>query len=90
MHIKEIASLAVVAVGIYLVGYGFYARSHMSSTRSEIHKMAESKNSMVKSVGKDLEKKLGSSSGTGSFVAGTLLILVGGGAAYYFRKKHKR
>jgi len=90
MNIKEIVSLVVVAAGIYLVGCGFYTRSHTSSARSEIHKMAESKNSIVQSVGKDMEKKLGSSGGTGSIVTGILLILVGGGAAYYFRKKHKR
>ena len=89
MKIKLIMSLVVVALGISLIGYGFYSKSHISTAKSEIHKMAESKNSIVKTLGQEMESKIGRyrTIMNGCFMGGSILVVLGGSAFYYLRKK---
>ncbi len=92
MNVKQIAGFAVAALGIFLIGYGAYSKMHVSTAQREIHKMTESKNPIVRSAGKEVEKKIGSygTKMNWSFFGGGIFILVGLGAAYFYRKKNRK
>jgi hypothetical protein len=92
MNIKQIVSLVVVAIGISMIGYGFYSKTHISTAKAEIHKMAESKNPIVKTLGQQMESKIGRyrSIMNGCFLGGSILVVLGGTAFYYFRTTKRK
>jgi len=92
MNIKQIVSLVVIAIGIFLIGYGFYSKSHISTARTEIHKMTKSKNSIVKTLGQQMESKIGRyhSIMNGCFFGGSILVVLGGTAFYYYRTTKRK
>jgi len=92
VNIKQIAGVAFAALGIFLIGYGTYSKSHVSAAKKEIHQMTESRNPIVRSAGITLEKKVEAydSKMNWSFVGGALFILGGVGAAYLYRYRKKK
>jgi hypothetical protein len=88
MHVKQIASLAVIVLGVVLIGYGAYSTRNISSARSEIQKVKQSKNPIVKSASQDLDKKIAqySSEKNWYFIGGVILVILGGGALVFTRK----
>ncbi|MES2273519.1 MAG: LPXTG cell wall anchor domain-containing protein [Chlamydiota bacterium] len=92
MNIKQMAALVAIALGIFLMGYGIYSKRQTSRTQSEITKMAHSKNSVVKSLGKEMQTKFGkdTTNATWSLFGGGALVILGGGVFVYLRKKRRK
>ncbi len=92
MNVKQIVSLVVVAFGVFLIGYGIYSKTQISRTESEINKMAHSKNSVVKSVGKEMQTKFGKNTTNAmwTLIGGVVLVVVGGGSFLHSRKKRRK
>ena len=88
LNVKQIVGIAVVGLGILSIAYGIYTKKHVSHARSEIHRMRQSQNPIMKSAGKHIENKIGSYSTRVklSIFGGIVLILIGGGAVYNFRR----
>lgn len=89
MNTKKLASIAVAALGLVLVGYGIYLRGHISLAQKEIHKMAESQNRIVRSIGKEMETKVHTYGRrmNWTLVTGVVLLVCGSGAFFYYRKE---
>jgi hypothetical protein len=92
MNIKQIVSLVAVAIGIYLVGDGIYARNRLTKAEIKIQEMEQSHRPLVKYVGKNMEKKIVGyeSKPKWYIIGGAILVVCGGGAAYMFRKKKSK
>lgn len=88
MKVNQIISLVVVVLGLAVIGYGFYSKKQISTARAEIHKMAQSNNPVVKTVGKEMESMIGGyrSLINWCFFGGGLLVVIGAGGIYFFRK----
>jgi hypothetical protein len=91
MNFRQVIGLAIICGGISLIGYGIYARSHISAARKEIHKMTVSKNRILKTVGHEIEERIGAHGRTSNwcFFFGMVSILVGSGAVYYYRESRR-
>ena len=91
MNLKQMISLGVCGLGVFMVGYGLYSRMHISAARHEVHKLSGSKNPVVKSVGKKVEDVIGDYTHKVKFCVGVgiVLILAGAGGVYYFREHRK-
>ncbi|OGN64806.1 MAG: hypothetical protein A3E80_04915 [Chlamydiae bacterium RIFCSPHIGHO2_12_FULL_49_9] len=87
MNFKQVIGLAIICVGISFIGYGIYARSHVSAARKEIHKMAKSKNRILKTVGQEIEERIGAYGKTSNwcFFVGVISLIAGAGVVYYTR-----
>jgi hypothetical protein len=92
MNRKQLLSLAVIAVGVILVGYGVYSKKHLSSAEAEVLRMHQSSNPIVKSVGVDVHKKMGQYGAKvkWSLFGGTALIVLGGVAFIIYHKKKRK
>jgi LPXTG-motif cell wall-anchored protein len=92
MNVKQMATLVAIALGIFLMGYGIYSKRQMTRTQSEISKMAHSKNSVVKSLGKEMETKFGKDTTKTAWflIGGAVLVILGGGTFVYLRKKRRK
>jgi LPXTG-motif cell wall-anchored protein len=89
MHWKKAITPILLVLGVFFVGYGIYAKQHISRAEVEFHKMAQSKNSIVKSVGNDMEKRIGhyQAKMRWSLVSGVVLLVVGG---FLFSRDRKK
>jgi hypothetical protein len=89
MNIKQIAGVTVFAVGIFFIGYGVSSKHHLSSAKEEIQKMAESKNPLIRYLGRNFGKTIGQY-GTHInlfLLGGGCLVVVGSGIAYFCRTR---
>ncbi len=91
MNKKKLISYALCAIGVFMMAYGLYSRSNMSTAEVKIHEMTQSKNSLVKKMGKQMESKVSSYGTKVRFFlyAGALLIVVGG-AGVVLTWKHRK
>jgi hypothetical protein len=88
-RIRQIICLGIAAAGIILVGCGIYTKKHISSAQTEVHKMTDSRNALVKAAGRQIEKQFGNAAAKVRwfFIGGTLLIAAGG--YLWFRWPHR-
>ena len=88
MKVKQVIGFIIAVVGAVSVGYGFYAKREVSAARVEIHKIANSDNPVVKSVGKELESVIGGYRNVINwcFIGGGALIVIGVGFLICCRK----
>lgn len=92
MNYKQLVGYAIAAIGLLLIAYGVYSKVYVASAKTEIHQMAQSKNPILQSIGKDSEKKIGRY-GTKSivcYIGGSLFVLVGAYVVLVYRKRNKK
>ncbi len=88
MNVRQMVGCAVTIIGVVLVGYGIYWKSHISVVEAEAAKLAASSNRAARSIGKEMESLAGGYRNK-MFVfgiAGLLFIVAGSGSIYYYRK----
>lgn len=94
MNYKQIISVVVSCIGIFLMIYAIHSMNRISEAKSSVHSIGSriSNSSFGKAVSGEMEKKASQYDVEVRLclISGIVLMLGGGGAAFYFRKHRRR